>query len=100
MPRKPRDVERILTGKFGFIEAKGHSSDHRWYELRLVGLPVILTKVSHSKSDIGPSLESKMARQLRVKKTFLGEMVDCTKDATDYERQIRAAPEPPWDVRF
>jgi hypothetical protein len=100
MPRKPRDVESILTAKFGFIEAKGHSSEHRWYELRLDGLPVILTKVSHSKSDIGPNLEGKMARQLRVKKRFFGEMMDCTRDATEYERQVRDHPEPPWDVRF
>ena len=100
MPLKPLDVERTLTGKLGFVEAKGHSSNHRWYELRLDGLPVILTKVSHCKGDLGPVLVSKIARQLRVNKVFLNEMINCTKSAADYEDRVRGNPEPPWNVRF
>jgi hypothetical protein len=39
MPRKPREIEDKLKNKFGFSEAKGHSTDHKWFELRLAGLP-------------------------------------------------------------
>jgi len=51
MPRKPREIDEVLKSKFGFTEARSRSTDHRWYELRLEGLPVILTKVSHSKGE-------------------------------------------------
>jgi hypothetical protein len=100
MPRKPREIEDRLKGKFGFIEAKARSSDHRWYELRLVGLPVILTKVSHSKAEIGSRLEAKIARQLRVTKRYLDGMIDCSNSSDDYQRQVREDPTPPFDVRF
>lgn len=100
MPRKPREIEGCLVNKFKFKEAKTRSSDHRWFELRLDGLPVILTKVSHSREEIGSSLEGKIARQLRVKKAFFNEMMDCTKGKGEYERQVRDDPVPPFDVRF
>lgn len=44
MPRKPLEIEDKLKNKFGFTEAKAHLGDHRWYELRLDGLPVILNE--------------------------------------------------------
>ena len=60
MPLKPQEVESILQSKFGFTEAKGHSDDHRWFVLRLEGLPDIMTKLSHSRRDIGKGLEGKI----------------------------------------
>jgi predicted RNase H-like HicB family nuclease len=77
MPRRPRDIETALQTKFGFVRAAAHSSDHHGYELRLPGLPLILTKVSHSKQDIGPKLEGKIARQLRVRKPYFDGMIEC-----------------------
>ena len=100
MPRKPRDIESRLVNKFHFKEARSHSPDHRWYELRIAGLPVIMTKISHSKGEIGPRLEAMIARQLRVKKAFFQEMIDCTKGPDAYEAQVRDNPVPPWDVRY
>jgi hypothetical protein len=100
MPRRPRDIENLLQQKFGFSPAKQRSSDHRWYELRLPDLPPILTKVSHTKKEIGPVLEGKIARQLRVHKPYFEGMMDCTRSRTDYYQQVREAPYPPFDIRF
>ena len=100
MPRKPREIEDKLRNKFGFTEARAHSGDHRWYELRLEGLPVILTKISHSKAEIGTKLEGMIARQLRVTKKYLDGMIDCTNSNDDYRRQVTNHPTPPFDVRF
>lgn len=100
MARKPSDIERLLQSKFAFKVARAHSSDHHWYELQLPGLPVILTKVSHTKKDIGPKIEGMIARQLRVRKPFFDGMMDCTKSREAYYDTVKKAPFPPFDVRF
>ena len=89
MPYKPREIEQVLQGKFAFSPARGHSSDHRWYELRLPGLPTILTKVSHSRKEIGHTLAAKIARQLKVNKPFFDGMMDCTQSSEDYHRRLQ-----------
>jgi hypothetical protein len=61
---------------------------------------MILTKVSHSKQDIGPKLEGKIARQLRVHKPYFEEMMDCTNSREDYYQQVRESPFPPFNVHF
>ena len=98
MPIMPRDLERILQNKYEFSPAEGHSSDHRWYELKLDGLPSILTKVSHSRDEINSDLEGKIARQLRVRKKYFREMVSCHNSREDYYQQVHDAPFPPWEV--
>jgi hypothetical protein len=100
MPRRPREIEHLLQTKFGFSPAREHSSDHRWYELRLPGLPPILTKVSHTKEEVGRKLESMIARQLRVRRPYFVGMMDCTYNREDYYRQLRENPFPPFDYRF
>jgi hypothetical protein len=100
MPHKLQKIERLLQNKFGFSPAKGHSSDHRWYELHLSDLPPILTKVSHSRKELSRGLESAIARQLRVRKQYFRGMVDCTHNCEDYYRQVRETPFPPFDLRF
>lgn len=100
MSIKPKELENLLEYKFGFSLAKGHSSDHRWYELKLPGLPTILTKVSHSRKPINPRLEGKIARQLRVRKAYYVGMVSCKNSREDYYQQVRTDPYPPFDVTF
>jgi hypothetical protein len=100
MPFEPREIERLLQNKFGFSEATSRSSDHRWYELRLSGLPVILTKVSHSKGTLSPNLEGKIARQLRVRGPYFREMMNCTRSREEYYQQVQTDPYPPWDKLF
>jgi len=100
MLTKIRDAERQIQNKFGFEPAAERSSDHKWYKLRLEGLPTISTFFSHSKKDLSPKLEAIIARQLRVSRTFFLDMIRCTKAAQDYERQVRETPDPPWGVRF
>jgi hypothetical protein len=100
MPYKPREIENRLQNKFGFTPAREHSSDHHWYELRLPGLPPILTKVSHQKADVGKAVESQMARQLRVRTPYFRGMMDCTRTREDYYQQVQDDPFPPFDLRF
>ena len=98
MPYKPKEVERKLRDKFAFSVAKEHGFDHRWFELKLSGLPAILTKVSHNRKEIGANLEGKIARQLRVRTRYFRGMIDCTNTREDYYRQVREDPYPPFDV--
>lgn len=99
MPYKPGEIENALQGKFHFSPSTSHSSNHRWYELSLPGLPLIVTKVSHGKKQIGRKLESMIARQLRVRTSFLREMINCTKDREDYYSRVTEDPFPPWNIQ-
>jgi hypothetical protein len=100
MPIKIREAEQKIQGKFGFQLATERSSDHRWYKLRLEGLPVISTKFSHSKGDLSPMIEAKIARQLRVPRGYFLDMMACNKGPQEYYEQVRTNPVPPWDVGF
>jgi len=96
MPIKPRELENLLITKFGFRESKGHSSDHRWLERSIEGIPTIRTMISHSRKEIRQRLESKIARELHVRTDYFRDMVGCTHDAQDYCSQVRRDPYPPW----
>lgn len=100
MSIKPKELENLLENKFGFNPSKGHSSDHRWYELKIPGLPKILTKVSHSRKPINTKLEGKIARQLRVRRTYYNGMISCQHSKNDYYQQVSTDPYPPFDVTF
>lgn len=100
MPHDNRDVERCLINKFGFTRSQTRADDHRWVEITFPGLPVIATKFSHSREDIGRVLWSKIAKQLRVRTAFLEGMIDCHNGPDDYEHQIRNDPFPPFNVGF
>jgi hypothetical protein len=98
MPRKPREIERLLQTKFGFAPAPHRSDDHRCFVLQLDNFPPIYTKVSHSKREIGPKLEAKIARQMRVRHPFFELMMGCKKSRQDYYKQLQSDPFPPFDI--
>jgi hypothetical protein len=100
MPHRNRDVEETLLNKFHFVESQTRSEDHRWLELALPGLPVIATYFSHGRQEIDRKLWGKIARQLRVRATYLSEMIECTKSCDQYYKQVKDAPYPPWTHRF
>lgn len=100
MPRRNREVEDTLLNKFQFERSRKRSADHRWLQLKLPGLPPIHTHFSHGRQDIGDTLWSLIAKQLRVRKTFLNEMIDCTKSREEYYKQVAEDPYPPWSHRF
>jgi hypothetical protein len=95
MPRRPEELEQRLQTKFGFIPATGRDEDHRWWELRLEGLPPIRTFFSRSKP-ISKGLEDEIAHQLHVRGPYLRGMIDCTNSREDYYWQVRYAPYPPF----
>jgi hypothetical protein len=94
MPRRNRDVEATLLNKFHFERSPTRSDDHRWLQLKLPDLPPIITHFSHGRQEIGDVLWSLIAKQLRVRKKFLNEMIDCTKSRDDYYEQLRSDPLP------
>jgi hypothetical protein len=98
MPRRNRDVENTLLTKFEFTASK-HSDKHRWVKLQLPGLPVIATFFSHAKGDIGDVLWKKIARQLRVRTSYLNGMMDCHNSRDDYYKKVREEPFAPGSNR-
>ena len=100
MPFKSEVVETKLKNKFGFSPAVGRESGHRWYELKIEGLPVISTKFSHGGKEINDFLESIISKQLRVRKPFFREMIGCTKSSEEYQEQVKEDPFPPFNKGF
>ena len=96
MSRRNRDVEESLLTKFQFSKCSTHGDGHRWVELKLDGLPPVLTFFSHTKEDIGSVLWKKIAGQLKVRVNYLDGMIDCTNSREDYYKQIKEDPFPPW----
>lgn len=92
MPYKLRDIESSLTNKFGF--SLNEKRKHRWLKLELPGRPAISTMMSHGRKEIGSKVESQIARQLKVSKSFFREMIDCTKSREDYYEQVARNPRP------
>jgi hypothetical protein len=93
------EVERQLVGKFAFSRDTGREAGHRWYSLHLAGLQPVRTKVSHGARNLPKALESRMAKQLRVRRAFFVDMISCTKSRDEYYEAIRQNPIPPWDVQ-
>lgn len=90
------EIERMLKKKLK-MEIDKKRDDHIWLILEPDGLPVIKTKVSRHKETAGEGLESKICKQLRVRKPFFHELMDCTKSRNDYIVQISTDPNPPFD---
>ena len=100
MPIKVKKLEQTLTGKLGFSLAPTRSSDHKWYQIEIPGCPIIATKISHGESEVSGKLEGMIARQLRVRRSFLNELVSCTKSAEEYREKVVTDPYPPSNVNF
>lgn len=84
-----REVEATLQSKFAFTPSKP-GADHRWFALKLPGLPPIATKFSHAKQDIGDNLWRIIARQLWVTSSYLTGMIVCTNSQADYYKKVKA----------
>jgi len=92
MPRKPREIENLLTNKFGFSRASRHGDKHRWFELNVSGVGRILTMLPHSPREIRAKLEGKIARQLQVEKFFFDGMMGCSNNKDQYLAKLQSSP--------
>ena len=95
MPYKPLEIEGMLKTK---LKMSVVNADHKWFRLEFEGVPPIRTKLPNHKKDIRDILESRISKQLRVRKTFFHGLMDCTKSRVDYEKQIRDDPFPPFTI--
>src|SRR5262249_8387132 len=99
MPFKPDDLERLLVQKFAFEAESTREKGHRWFVLRLPGLPPIRTKLSHSKkTEYGAQLEGAMARQLHVRLNYFRDMMGCKNSREAYYAQVQSDPFPPFPI--
>lgn len=94
MPLERRRLRQELTRKFDFAE--DDSKSHIWYRRKFPGLPPVRTKVSHHDKQLSDTLCSKIAKELRVSRPFLLEMISCTKSCAEYEEHLRSDPTPPF----
>lgn len=99
MPRPARAVKGALSTKFRFSPAPNKDPDHEWVALEIRGAQKVMTKFSRSKRDVSDVLLGKIAHQLLVKRSYLDEMIDCTKTVEDYYRKLREDPEGPFARR-
>ena len=77
MPLKVRDVHRALLAK-GFRESDKKNSDHNYYILFYNGKRThIYTKISHGEKELHDQLCAAMARQIRLNKRQLHDLVEC-----------------------
>ncbi len=97
MPYKPIEIAGMLTKKLGMLSEK---ADHTWFRFEIDGLPPIRTKLPAHKEDIRDKLESRIYKQLRVRKLFFHELMNCTKYRADYIKQIKEEPYPPFSILF
>ncbi len=86
---KPSEIEDTLQNKFQFKRNTSHQK-HRWWELKLPGLAPIATFFSHSRGEIGPGLEGKIARQLGINAAYLRGMVNCNHNCEAYYALLRS----------
>jgi hypothetical protein len=94
MPLDARTIERQLVSKFDFdLDVSG---SHRVLTLRLPGMPLVRTFISHDRREYGNGLVSKVAKQLHVRKRFFEQMIGCTRSREDYYSKIQTDPDPPF----
>jgi hypothetical protein len=88
-----RELEKKLKGKFGFKHSKKLGADHIWYELEIANGRLITTKISHSNpKTIAGSLESCIARELRVRTSYLRDMIACKIGKEEYIPKVVTEP--------
>jgi len=77
-----------LLRMLGFAEQAG---DHRWFVLYHQGRFVLRTKTSRGTGHrtIGEPMVREMARELRINRLFLYELVDGAKTKDDYFAELR-----------
>ena len=81
MTLKTKNIEKNLLKK-GFIKL---NNDHKQFIFMHEGNDTgIITKISHSHSEISDDLISKMSKQLYMSKSFFKDFIECTKSEEDY----------------
>ena len=79
--RRTRDLEAALTTK-GFHQDNNH---HEMYRLYVGGRKTsVRTYISHGKSEYGDNLLGQIARQVKLRRAELDDLVDCPLDGEAY----------------
>jgi len=84
--QKTRKIEQSLTSK-GFVLDDTH---HRYFHLEINGEKQhIFTYFSHGQNELGAKLLAMMAKQLKLKKKELDDLINCPLSKEDYIQILR-----------
>ena len=86
MPRRTSDVQKALCDK-GMVPDEGH---HHMYRKTVDGVTHVVTRVSHSGTDIPDSLGKLMGNQCFLQLKEFWRLVDCPMSETDWDLLIRS----------
>lgn len=93
MSLKRREIEDVLTGKFGFEEISSTRGGHPRFAFYHNGKKIASTGFSHAfrrNTDIGPGLLGRMAKEVRVEtQNFFRGMIECQNSLNDFIEQLR-----------
>lgn len=84
MPRTAKVVSAALVAK-GMVVDENH---HTMYRKSLDGVTTLVTRISHSATDVGDSLGSLMAKQCALRLREFWQLVDCDLSEQDWDALI------------
>ncbi len=83
--RKTREIKTALQRK-GFVQS---NSDHKVFRLHVQGkITAIRTHLSHGSNEYNDNLLALVARQLKLRRSQLDDLIDCPLSAEDYIAQL------------
>ena len=84
---KPRQLEKALVSK-GFKKDKTH---HKMLWLHVENKKTaIRTRISHDGKDYGDSLLGEMSRQVKLKRKYFNDLIQCPMSREDYIDHLRS----------
>jgi hypothetical protein len=84
-PRKTREIKAALEHK-GFVKS---NSDHEVFRLRVKGkITSIRTHLSHGSNEYNDNLLALVARQLKLRRSQLNDLIDCPLSGEEYVAQL------------
>lgn len=84
--RPVRVVRKALVDKGMTADSTTH---HVLLRKKLEGVTTVITKISHSHSEVGDTMAGLMARQCRLTQSQFWQLIDCTLDEDGWNALIR-----------
>lgn len=85
MPIRSSDLERMYQGKLG---AELRVGKHRIYTIWHDGRKLAITEISHGSMEYSESLLGRVAKQLKVNRRQLQDLLDCPMSRSDYVAHV------------
>lgn len=86
MPRKVRDVKAALQQKGMVVSENRH---HVMFHKEIDGVTTLITRISHSATEIGDGLGNLMAKQCALRLREFWNLVDCPLSQEQWDALVR-----------